>query len=144
MTVRFQVTFDCAEPSALARFWMAALGYELEKPPDGFDTWEAFLESIGVSEDEWDTGASAVDPEGIQSRLFFQKVPEGKTTKNRVHLDLDVSQGRGASLEQRRSQVNDAVTRLEGAGATKLYETTEGDHYHVTMSDPEGNEFCLR
>ena len=144
MTVHVQVTFDCAEPSALARFWMAALGYELEKPPDGFDTWEAFLECIGVPEDEWDTGASAVDPEGIQSRLYFQQVPEPKTTKNRLHLDLDVSQGRGVPLEQRRSEVDDATARLEGIGTTKLFELTEGDHYHVTMADPEGNEFCLR
>ncbi len=144
MTVQFQVTFDSAKPSALARFWMVALGYELEKPPDGYDTWEAFLESIGVPENEWDTGASAVDPEGIQPRLYFQQVPEAKTTKNRLHLDLDVSQGRGMPLEQRRSEVNDAVARLEGVGATKLFEMTEGDHYHVTMADPEGNEFCLR
>jgi hypothetical protein len=144
MTVHFQVTFDCAEPSALAHFWIAALGYELEKAPDGFDTWEAFLESIGVPEEEWDDGASAVDPEGIQPRLFFQKVPEGKTTKNRLHLDLDVSQGRSAPLEQRRSDVSDAVARLEGIGATKLYESTDFDRYHVTMADPEGNEFCLQ
>ena len=143
MTVRFQVTFDCAKPSALARFWTAALGYELEPPPDGFDTWEAFLESIGVPEDEWDTGASAVDPEGIQPRLFFQQVPEGKTVKNRLHLDLHVSQGRSAPLEQRRSDVKDAVARLEGIGATKLYESADFDRYHVTMADPEGNEFCL-
>jgi len=143
VAIKFQVTFDCAAPAELARFWVAALGYELEKPPGGFDTWEAFLESIGVPEDEWDTGSSAVDPEGKQPRLYFQKVPEQKTTKNRVHLDLGVSQGRGAPLEQRRSDVNDAVARLEGVGATKLYEMTEGDSYHVTMSDPEGNEFCL-
>ncbi len=143
MTVHFQVTFDCAKPSALARFWIAALGYELEPPPGGFDTWEAFLESIGVPEDEWDTGASAVDPEGIQPRLFFQQVPEGKTAKNRLHLDLAVSQGRGAPLEQRRNDVKDAVARLEGIGATKLYERTDFDRYHVTMADPEGNEFCL-
>ena len=143
MTVHFQVTFDCAKPAALARFWIAALGYELDPPPDGFDTWEAFLESIGVPEDEWDTGASAVDPEGIQPRLFFQQVPEGKMVKNRLHLDLAVSQGRGAPLEQRRNDVKDAVARLEGIGATKLYESTDFDRYHVTMADPEGNEFCL-
>jgi len=144
MTIRFQVTFDCAAPAALARFWIVALGYELEEPPQGHDTWEAFLESIGVPEDEWDTGASAVDPEGIQPRLYFQQVPEPKTTKNRLHLDLDVSRGRGVPLEQRRSEVNDATARLEGLGATKLFEMTDGDHYHVTLSDPEGNEFCLR
>jgi Glyoxalase-like domain len=143
MSVKFQVTFDCAQPSVLARFWMAALGYELDPPPDGFDTWEAFLESIGVPEDEWDTGASIVDPEGIQPRLFFQQVPEGKTVKNRLHLDLHVSQGRSAPLEQRRSDVKDAVARLEGIGATKLYESADFDRYHVTMADPEGSEFCL-
>ncbi len=143
MALKFQVTFDCAGPDALARFWAEALGYELQDPPEGFDTWGAYLASVGVPEDEWDTGSSIVDPEGVGARIYFQQVPEGKSAKNRLHLDVDVSRGRAAPLEERRASVDEAVVRLAALGATKLYEASLDDHYAVTMQDPEGNEFCV-
>lgn len=144
MALKFQVTFDCAGPDALARFWAEALGYELQDPPEGFDTWGAYLASVGVPEYEWDTGSSIVDPEGVGARIYFQQVPEGKSAKNRLHLDVDVSRGRAAPLEERRASVDEAVVRLAALGATKLYEASLDDHYAVTMQDPEGNEFCVR
>lgn len=144
MATTFQVTFDCAGPDALAHFWANALGYKLDDPPAGYESRHAYLKDIGVPEEEWDEGSAIVDPDGRGPRVYFQQVPEGKTAKNRLHLDLDVGGGRATPLEQRRAAVNEAAARLTGLGAAKLYEAEEQDHYHVTMQDPEGNEFCLR
>lgn len=144
MAIKFQVTFDCAGPDALAHFWADALGYQLDNPPAGYETWHAYLKDIGVPEEEWDEGSAIVDPDGRGPRVYFQQVPEGKTAKNRLHLDLDVGGGRAAPLEQRRAAVNEAAARLAGLGARRLYEAEEQDHYHIAMQDPEGNEFCLR
>ena len=107
MAIPIQVTFDCADPDKLARFWAEALDYILQPPPDGFDSWDAFLESIGVPEDERDTASAVVDPDGQGPRLLFQVVPEGKSAKNRVHLDVNVGGGRrgpggGAASPSRR------------------------------------------
>src|SRR5207253_6919719 len=57
MAARFQLVIDCADPEPLARFWAAALGYELEPPPDGFASWDAYWRDLGVPEDELGTGA---------------------------------------------------------------------------------------
>ncbi|HET9556055.1 MAG TPA: VOC family protein, partial [Actinomycetota bacterium] len=83
-----------------------------------------------------------VDPDGVGPRLYFQRVPEAKTAKNRVHLDLEVS-GRGIPLEEVRRQVAAAVERAVAAGATKVREVDEADEHWVVLQDPEGNEFCL-
>jgi Glyoxalase-like domain len=144
MPIRFQVTFDCAEPDAMARFWSQALGYDLEPPPDGFASWEEWGREVGVPEDELDDGASIVDPEERGPRMFFQRVPETKTVKNRVHLDLDVSGGMSVSLHRRREEVRAEEQRFLALGAERVGEYELADHYHVTMRDPEGNEFCLR
>ena len=84
MAVRFQLVIDCADPEPLARFWAAALGYELEPPPDGFASWDAYRRDLGVPEDELGTGAGCiVDPGGRGPRIWFQVVPERKAAKNR-------------------------------------------------------------
>src|SRR6478672_7032185 len=86
-----QVTFDCADPRAVAEFWKAALGYVDPPPLDGFDSWDAFEATLPV-ERRGSTWACQ-DPEGVGPRLFFQRVPEGKTVKNRLHLDVRVGVG---------------------------------------------------
>jgi len=147
MTVNFQVTIDCNDPDRLVHFWADALGYSVQPPPDGFETWAGFYRSIGIPEEELeDIGPDRlVDPDGKGPRFWFQKVPESKVVKNRLHLDLFVSGGRQTSVEERRASVDAEAERLVTAGATSLrvlYE--EGiDHYAVVMQDPEGNEFCL-
>lgn len=143
MAVRIQVVFDCHHPAGLARFWAEALGYEEEPPPPGFDDWPAFLRSIGIPEADWDKYSAVVDPEGTGPRVFFQRVPEDKVVKNRVHLDLSVGGGRGAPDEERRQNVARGVARLEGLGATVVGPKEEMGVYWVVMQDPEGNEFCL-
>jgi hypothetical protein len=143
VAVRIQVVFDCHDPAGLARFWADALGYQEEPPPPGFDDWPAFLRSMEVAEEEWDRYAAVTDPGGAGPRVFFQKVPEDKVAKNRVHLDLSVSGGRGVADEERRENVARAAARLEGLGATVLGPKEEMGSYWVVMRDPEGNEFCL-
>lgn len=142
MAVEFQVTFDCADPDKLARFWAAALGYRLPDPPGGFDTWDAFLESIGVPEEKRQSASAAEDPEGKGPRLYFQQVPEAKAGKNRVHLDLRLGGGPQTPPAERRASIDAAVERLVGLGATVVGPVEEYGHYCVVLRDPEGNEFC--
>ena len=144
MATGIQVVFDCADPDSLARFWAAALGYQLQSPPEGFDSWEQWLVAQGIPEDDWNSASAVVDPHGGGPRIYFQRVPEPKTVKNRVHLDLNVSSGRSAPLEDRKREVDAEVQRLEGLGATMLYPHEDLGEYHVTMADPEGNEFCVQ
>ena len=86
-----------------------------------------------------------MDPEGIGPRVWFQIVPEGKQVKNRLHLDLSVSGGRGTPKPVRRERVQASVSELVAAGATVVgeLELAGSDYYGVTLIDPEGNEFCL-
>jgi glyoxalase superfamily protein len=106
------LTIDCHDPKLLADFWCAALGYRL------------------VEIDEEDAEIKPI--EGIGWTLLFQIVPEGKSAKNRLHLDLR-SSGSMAS----------EVARLEQLGATAITRVDEGGSFWTVMGDPEGNEFCV-
>jgi Glyoxalase-like domain len=83
---QFQVTFDCAEPERVARFWCEVLGYVVPPPPKGFATWGDFDRTLPP--ERQGSAFACVDPSGVGPRLFFQRVPEGKVVKNRVHLDV--------------------------------------------------------
>jgi hypothetical protein len=139
-----QVVIDCADPSALAPFWAAALGYIVQPPPDGFASWEAFLHESGVPETEWNSASAVVDPDGAGPRIFFQRVPEPKTVKNRVHVDVNAGGPRDTPDEERRRRVARTVERLEILGATTFREFDERGEHWVVMQDPEGNEFCVQ
>lgn len=142
---RFQVVFDCADPAAQAVFWAAALHYISPPPPAPHETWDDYLRELGVPEDEWNNANALEDPEGVGPRLYFQKVPESKVAKNRVHLDLNVGGGQSVALEDRRQRVDAEVARLKGLGATDERGAIEKDgEYWVRMNDPEGNEFCVQ
>lgn len=141
----FQLVFDTADPDREARFWAAALGYELQPPPAGFDSWEAFLRQQGVPEERWNEAAAITDRAGKRPRIYFQRVPEGKTAKNRMHMDLNVAGGAGVPLDERKRRVDAEVARLKGLGATDERGAIEKDgEYWVRMNDPEGNEFCVQ
>jgi hypothetical protein len=133
MARQMQITFDAAGPRALAAFWCEVLGYVEQPPPPGFDTWEAALDAAGIDRSDPDRAFAIVDPDGVGPRLFFQKVPEGKTAKNRVHLDVRVPRD-----EHRRR-----AEELVAAGATIVGEFDQPAGQWITMLDPEGNEFCL-
>lgn len=80
----------------------------------------------------------------MRPRIYFQRVPEGKTAKNRLHLDLNVG-GRDVPLETRKQLVNAEVARLKALGATDERGAMEREgEYWVRMNDPEGNEFCIQ
>src|SRR3546814_16790398 len=83
-----QITFDCADPNALAGFWNEVLGYEYDAPPSGFSTWHEALDELGVPPEEHNRTSASVDPAGNGPRLYFQRVAEPKSAKNRVNRDV--------------------------------------------------------
>ena len=117
----FQVTFDCADPERVARFWCEVLGYVLAP----------------------NTTTACVDPTGVGPRLYFQQVPEGKAVKNRVHLDVRV--GTGLVGAERLAALESECARLLPLGATRgLLLVADGvNESCLNMQDVEGNEFCL-
>ena len=117
MTAKFQLVIDRADPEPLARSWVAALGYQFEPPPDGYDNWDDYWRAVGVSEDELGAGLDCIiDPAGRGPRIWFQVVPEKKTLKNRLHLDITVSGGRVNPIETRRRLIDAEAQRLEALG----------------------------
>ena len=145
-TVReVQVTFDCADPGALAEFWAVALGYQVQPPPPGFDTWDAALDAWGVPADLRNERSAVVPAAGQQGpRLFFQRVPEDKVAKNRVHLDVRAAPGLDGDDRMRR--LEEVCAELTALGARRLARfepRPPTDAGHLVMADPEGNEFCL-
>lgn len=144
MATDWTITFDCASAPVMAAFWKQALGYVDAPPPRGWDTWEGWLRHFDVPEDEWDDGATLVDPDGVAPRIGFLRVPEGKTAKNRLHLDVHVGGGRDQPWDEREKRITAKVDQLVAAGGSVLQEYRERDGLdHVVMADPEGNEFCV-
>ncbi|EHY90715.1 VOC family protein [Saccharomonospora azurea] len=144
MAREVQVTFDCADPAAVAAFWAEVLGYRLMDPPKGFASWTEALDAMGIPPERHNDVSAVVDPEGAGPKVLFMRVPEGKQVKNRVHLDVRAAPGlRG---EERMAALEAEAERLVSLGATRLrrYEP-DGPLAmgHIVMADVEGNEFCL-
>ncbi|MBM7169180.1 VOC family protein [Streptomyces sp. G44] len=138
---KIQVTFDCAEPGRVGRFWCEVLGYVAPPPPEGFTTWDDFNRSLPPEErDSWFVCS---DPSGVGPRLYFQRVPEGKVAKNRVHLD--VRAGTGLVGEERLAVLEAECARLVALGAVRVrvLPADEDNESCIVMQDIEGNEFCL-
>jgi predicted enzyme related to lactoylglutathione lyase len=107
------LTFDCADPVRVATFWAAALDWELDP-------------------DSGEVSAFIADPLGEARGIFFQKVPESKVAKNRMHLDVRPTGSMAVEVE-----------RLQGLGASvRGFIEIEGSFW-TQMRDPEGNEFCV-
>jgi catechol 2,3-dioxygenase-like lactoylglutathione lyase family enzyme len=139
-----QITFDCADPAGLAAFWAEALGYHLQDPPEGFESWEEALEAMGVPPESRNDASAVLDPDGSRPRLFFQRVPERKQVKNRVHLDVRAAPG--LEGDARMTALEAEAERLVSLGATRLQRYEPAPPLgagHIVMADPEGNEFCL-
>jgi catechol 2,3-dioxygenase-like lactoylglutathione lyase family enzyme len=144
MSRDIQITFDCADPGKLATFWAEALGYRVQDPPEGFATWDDALEAFGVPPEHRNDASAVNDPDGSGPRVFFQKVPEGKQVKNRVHLDVRAAPGLAG--EERMAALEAEAERLVGLGATRLERHEPSPPLqagHIILADPEGNEFCL-
>ena len=108
------VTFDCADAAVVAHFWSTVLDRPLDAEPEP----SPFFASIGLT-----------DP--TRPALMFIQVPEGKTVKNRVHLDFDSD------------DLQADVARVIGLGATHVHDKAEYGMTWTTLADPEGNEFCI-
>jgi catechol 2,3-dioxygenase-like lactoylglutathione lyase family enzyme len=144
MTRDVQITVDCADPAGLAGFWAEALGYEVQGPPGGFASWDEALDAFGVPPERRNDASAVVDPAGSGPRVFFQRVPEGKSVKNRLHLDVRAAPGLAG--DERMAALEAEAARLAGLGATVLARVEPApplEHGHVVLADPEGNEFCL-
>lgn len=136
---KVQITFDCAEPERLARFWCEVLGYVVPPPPSGFATWDAYWDDR--PEEKRGAWFACQDPSGEGPRLFFQRVPEGKVVKNRVHLDVRVATGLVG--EERLAALEAECARLLPLGAVRERVLYDGHDACIVMRDIEGNEFCL-
>ena len=142
MTVRqVQVTFDCAEPERLARFWCEVLGYAV--PPEPVEDEVLDDATKGVALESQTASFACVDPSGVGPRLYFQRVPEGKVVKNRLHLDVRV--GTGLRGDERLAALQAESGRLRELGATevRVMVADEENESCIVMQDIEGNEFCL-
>lgn len=152
MTRAVQITFDCRDPFAQARFWAEVLGYVIPGPPgltlesgdDPFQAWTTFFESLGVPLVPEDFRAAIEDPQGRGPRVFFQIVPEDKIVKNRVHLDVRAAPG--LQGDDRMAALESECDRLKTLGADRLQRVEPHPPMEagfIVMADPEGNEFCL-
>ncbi|MBZ4324025.1 VOC family protein [Streptomyces huiliensis] len=149
MALHWKLVVDCADPNGLAAFWAAALGYEVED----HDAFIGQLMGVGAvgAEDvvevagrrAWRGLAAVRHPDdpfdaergmGLGRRILFHAVPEPKRGKNRLHIDVHAAAG----------ERDAEVARLEGLGASVLRVVTEHGGGHVTMTDPEGNEFDVQ
>ena len=146
MPIEFQVTVDCADPHELAAWWAETLAWELEPTNEEFIRQMIDLGRATEAETRqwrgqlwWATGAAIGLPEAGEvvgcRRMLFQQVPEAKTVKNRVHLDLRLVAA-GGDLDAARDA-------LLARGATFVHEASQGPYRWYTMTDPEGNEFCV-
>jgi len=131
----FQITIDCTDAHTMMEFWSVALGYVPEPPPAGYLSWEDFLRANDVAIPPTGSIGAIVDPDGVGPRILFLRVPERKTVKNRVHLDLRAGRSDEAKTEK--------VSALVAAGATPIRRVEEHGQWWMVMADPEGNEFCV-
>jgi glyoxalase superfamily protein len=122
MTSKFtDLAIDCADPAGLAQFWCSVLGYEVQDEDEGLVTIRSPLVPVGKSR-----------PGPVPPTLTFARVPEGKTIKNRLHVDVNPTD----------SEQDEEVRRLLDLGA-RYADVGQGDASWVVLADPEGNEFCV-
>lgn len=140
MAFDVQIVIDCTGPHALADWWAEVLGWQVEQQDEAFI--RRMVETGAAAESDttthrgrlvWRVGAAVNSPDPDRPRLLFQAVPEPKSGKNRLHLDVRVGPDRRAA----------EVERLLQLGATELWRGAQGPFEWVTMADPEGNEFCV-
>jgi Glyoxalase-like domain len=125
MATHWTLGCDANDPHRLADFWAQALGYIREPGYDDPD------------------GASIIDPEGKAPAIGWLRVPEGKSAKNRLHIDIRVAGEGPWDMARRERLIQAKVPELVARGATVMRGYDEGVLDHVVMLDPEGNEFCV-
>ena len=143
MAYTYQLVVDSADPHVLAEWWAETLGWRVEAQDANFI--RSMIDQGQATEADtreyrgalvWREGAAIhpdIDASPQRARILFQQVPEAKTVKNRVHIDLRLGDDDPEAVRQ----------RLIARGATVLHSGQQGPHSWVTMADPEGNEFCV-
>jgi hypothetical protein len=140
MAFDIQVVIDSSSPHELADWWAEALGWQVETQDESFI--QKMVDTGAASEEDttrhrgalvWKIGAAINSPDPDRPRLLFQRVPEPKTVKNRLHFDVRVG------ADRREAE----VARLLSLGATELWRGSQGPFEWATLADPEGNEFCV-
>jgi hypothetical protein len=135
------ITFDCADPTALSNFWADVFGYPHAEWPAPL---KADLLAQGLTEEDLADRSVVEDPTGVGPRLFFQRVPEGKSAKNRMHLDIRANSERRATPDELVAEKD----RIVALGATVVVEFDGSwgpfQEHHFVMQDPGGNEFCIQ
>jgi catechol 2,3-dioxygenase-like lactoylglutathione lyase family enzyme len=141
-----QVVIACDDPNRLAEFWAAALGYIMQPPPEGHESWEAFADEMGIPEERRNDIRAVVDPDDVGPRILFERWDVGQPSR-RVHLDINSVGGAMVELsdEERRARLAEERDRLEVLGATYGREATGmAGEIWIEMYDPEGNWFCVQ
>ena len=140
MAFDVQIVVDSTRPHELADWWAEVLGWPVEPQDEAFI--QQMVDAGHASADDtvrhrgalvWRVGAALNSPDPGRPRLLFQSVPEAKTVKNRLHLDVRVG------ADRREAE----VARLLRRGATELWRGRQGPYEWATLADPEGNEFCV-
>ena len=140
MAFDVQIVLDCRRPHDLADWWAGVLGWQVETQDESFI--QRMVDAGHASPEDtlrhrgalvWAVGAALHSPDPGRPRILFQRVPEEKTVKNRLHLDIRVG------ADRRESE----VARLLALGATELWRGSQGPFEWATLADPEGNEFCV-
>ena len=146
MAHSLQVVFACEDPARLAEFWAGALGYIVEPPPEGYDSWEAFAVAMNIPRERWNDISAAVDPDGRGPRVLFERYDGGQPNQ-RVHVDVNAVGGHREELtdDERRARLASERSRLEALGATFKREATGvAGEIWIEMFDPEHNWFCVQ
>lgn len=128
----------------MAEFWSGALGYIVQPPPPGFDTWDDFADSVGIPVEKRNDISAVVDPEEEGPRILFERWDGGEPNK-RVHVDVNAIADRELGAEEREKRLADERERLEGLGARfhRLATGMAGETW-MEMFDVEGNWFCVQ
>jgi hypothetical protein len=138
---KLQIVFAAKDPKRVAAFWRAALDFVEESPPPPFETWDAFLKANNLPPDTGNDIDSALDPDGVLPRILVER--DEPHPRGAVHLDVNVNT-RDTPVDERRANVDAAVERLKGFGATQGRVVDRDGQYFFEMTDPEGNWFCVQ
>lgn len=143
MALTYKITMDAADPATLGDFWCLALGYEKEPPPTPYATWEEALTAWGLPPERWNDASAIHDPATPGSRIFIQKVPEQKTAKNRLHIDIDSGARRDDGSKDWAVMRRLAARLVEAGASVEIEFDNPLQGSWIVMHDPEGNEFCV-
>ena len=141
MAVTVQVVFDAADPEALAQFWASAAGYVIQPPPEGFESWQAFLAQIGVPEDQWDKASACVDPDGHRAAVLL---PEGARAQGGEEPRARrLPAGCAAMIRPSGLRSRGPTRSGQGSAPGRCPGSTRDGEFWIVLADPEGNEFCV-